>query len=141
MIIADTSGLLALFNAREPAHAQVASVIDSATEAIVVSPFVIAELDYLVASRLGTEAELAVGRELASRAYVLPAIGAAELADCFDVVDRYRDQQIGFTDASLVVLAHRYETYRILTLDLRHFRVLRPIRGDSFRLLPDHGAS
>lgn len=36
-----------------------------------------------------------------------------------------------------VVLAARYDTNRILTLDERHFRALRPLRrGRSFRLLP-----
>ena len=136
MIIADTSGLLAFFNSREPAHEHVASVVISETEAVVVSPFVIAELDYLVGTRLGVEAELAVGRELTSGAYVLPSIGAAELAECFDVVERYRDQEVGVADASLVVLAARYETQRILTLDRRHFEVLRPLGGGNFTLLP-----
>jgi predicted nucleic acid-binding protein len=41
------------------------------------------------------------------------------------VVDRYPDQAIGVTDASLVVLAERYGTAEILTLDYRHFDVLR----------------
>lgn len=43
---------------------------------------------------------------------------------------------IGLADASIVALAARYETNRILTLDERHFRTLRPLRGRSFRLLP-----
>jgi uncharacterized protein len=53
------------------------------------------------------------------------------------VVDRYRDQNIGLTDASLVILALRHRTNRLLTLDERHFRVVRPLqRFRSFRLLP-----
>lgn len=117
-------------------HAQAASVVESLSGPIVVSPFVVAELGYLVATRLGVDAELAVGRELASGAYAFPSIGAADLAACFDVVGRYRDQEIGITDASLVVLADRYETHTVLTLDRRHFGVLRPLRGSNFTLLP-----
>lgn len=48
----------------------------------------------------------------------------------------YEDQGIGLTDASLVVLAHRYRTDRLLTLDHRHFRILRTAAGGSFTLLP-----
>ncbi len=44
---------------------------------------------------------------------------------------------IGLADASVVVLAERYGTYDILTLDERHFRAMRPLTGRrSFRLLP-----
>jgi predicted nucleic acid-binding protein len=52
------------------------------------------------------------------------------------VIGRYRDQAIGVTDASLVVLAERYATRTILTLDRRHFDVLRPLQGKRFALLP-----
>jgi predicted nucleic acid-binding protein len=36
----------------------------------------------------------------------------------------------------LVVLAQRYRTDRLLTLDHRHFRVLRTQAGKPFTLLP-----
>lgn len=137
MIIADTSGLLTLFNRREPLHETVAHIVTSTREPLVISPFVIAELDYLVATQLGTEASLAVLHELASRAYELAAISVDELAACAQLVDTYRDQDIGVTDASLVVLAHRYNTQTILTLDRRHFDVLRPTNGGRFDIVPD----
>jgi len=40
-------------------------------------------------------------------------------------------------DASNVVLADRYRTRTILTLDRRAFEVLRPITGGRFAVLPD----
>jgi predicted nucleic acid-binding protein len=51
-------------------------------------------------------------------------------------VTRYGDQKIGLTDASLVVLAQRFATRRILTLDRRHFEVVRPVDGGRFTILP-----
>lgn len=48
----------------------------------------------------------------------------------------YRDLMIGLADASILVLAGRYRTNRILTLDERHFRALRTPRGEHFTLLP-----
>ena len=136
MIVADTSGLLALFNSREPSHAAVMKAVTAATEPLVVSPYVVAELDYLVATRLGVDAELAVLRELASGAYHHAALSDAELGECADVVGRYHDQAIGFTDASLVVLARRLATRKILTLDRPRFTVLRPLDGGRFKLVP-----
>lgn len=136
MIVADTSGLLALFNAREPKHVAARKVVESEAEPLVVSPYVVAEVDYLVATRLGVEAEATILEELAGGAYELPAMEQADLRAAADVVIRYRDQDIGVADASLVVLASRYRTKSILTLDHRHFSVVRPLDGGRFRLLP-----
>lgn len=79
MIVADTSGLLALFNRREPAHVAVRDAVASDPDPLVVSPYVVAELDHLIATRLGVEAEVAVLGELASGAYHLDHLGNEEL--------------------------------------------------------------
>lgn len=136
MIIADTSGLIPLFNKSDPDHEAVATWIEAKNRVMVVSPYVVAEIDYLVATRSGVDSELAVLRELAGGAYELPTIDAKGLATAARVVERYRDLGIGITDASLVVLAERYRTRTILTLDMRHFSVLRPLNGGRFKVVP-----
>jgi predicted nucleic acid-binding protein len=136
VIVADTSGLLAFFNRREPAHDSVRAVVEGELEPLVVSPYVVAEIDYLVATRLGVDAELSVLGELASGAYHLAHVGTGDLAAMAAVIARYRDQDIGVADASLVVFADRHRTRTLLTLDHRHFGVLRPLDGGRFRLLP-----
>ena len=135
-MIADTSGLLAYYNTAEPAHERVRSAVESSTEPLIVSPFVIAELDYLLAARVSVTAELAVLRELGSGAYELPALTAADVAACAQIVEKYSDQEIGVTDASLVLLAKRFDTRTILTLDRRHFDVLRSLQGKRFVVVP-----
>ena len=45
-VIVDTSALLAFFDASEPDHEAVAAVL-AVADALVVSPYVVAELDYL----------------------------------------------------------------------------------------------
>jgi predicted nucleic acid-binding protein len=135
MIIADTSGLLAFFNSAEPAHGAVSKAVQE-SDHVVVSPYVIAELDYLLATRVSVAAELAALSELAGGAYLLAEFGEDDLRVAAEVIDRFRDQSIGVADASLVVLAGRYETNQILTLDRRHFEVLRPLDGTRFDVLP-----
>lgn len=136
MIIADTSGLLALFNRAEPSHALVVEAVEKEPDPLVVSPFVVAELDYLAATRVGVEVELQILVELSGGAYLLPSLEVSDLEEAIRVVDRYRDQEVGLADASVVVLAERYSTRRILTLDRRHFQVLRPLTGGRFSLIP-----
>lgn len=136
MIVADTSGLLALFNRREPAHDAVREVVAIETEPLVVSPYVVAELDYLVTTRLAVDAKLEVLDEVTSGAYHLAPFGPDDLARARRIIERYRKLQIGVADASIVVLADLQRTRTVLTLDRRHFEVLRPIDGGRFRLLP-----
>lgn len=136
MILADTSGLLAYYNRAEPGHDAVRGVVERTPGPLVVSPYVVAELDHLVMTRMGVDAELAVLDELSGGAYELASISAAELARARDVVARFRDQGIGVTDASLVVLARRYRTRAVLTLDHRHFDVLLTEDDHPFDVLP-----
>ena len=135
-MIVDTSALLAFFDADEPDHQAVSAVLGDATEPLIVSPYVVAELDYLVASRLGVAAELAMLRELAGGAWDLPAIAANDLSQAGSLMERYADQRIGVADVSNVVLATRYRTRTIVTLDRRHFHLLRPLNGGRFTILP-----
>src|SRR5262245_7691078 len=135
-MIVDTSALLAFFDRDEPDHEAVSTVLTATSEPLVVSPYVVAELDYLVAGRLGVRAGLVVLRELAGGAWDLPAFGAAELNQIGSVIKRYEDQAIGAADASNVVLAAEYRTRTIATLDRRHFEVLRPLNGGRFTVAP-----
>jgi uncharacterized protein len=135
-MIVDTSALLAFFDRSEPDHDAVVQQLLATDELLTVPPFVVAELDYLVATRLGTSAELGVLEELAGGAWDLPCITTADLVAARRVVAQYADQAIGVTDASIVVLADRLGTTSIATLDRRHFSVLRPLAGGRFALLP-----
>lgn len=135
-MIVDTSAVLAFFDRDEPDHEAVVAIITETSEPLVLSPYVVAEVDYLVATRLGVEAEITALRELAGGAWDLATIDMADLATIATIVQQYRDQAIGAADASNVVLAQRYRTSSIVTLDRRHFTVLRPLTGGHFAVLP-----
>lgn len=135
-MIVDTSALLAYFDAAEPDHQAVSRVINETDEALVISPYVLAELDYLVGTRIGVDAEMLVLRELSGGAWELADFGAGNTEQAMAVIEKYRDQGIGLADASNVVLAERYRTRTIATLDHRHFTVLRPIGGRRFTIVP-----
>ena len=101
-----------------------------------ISPYVLAELAYLVATRHGVDAELSVLTGIAGGAWLLPSFGSGQLTKSISVIERYRDQEIGLADVSLLVLADQFGSRRILTLDHRHFDIIRPIGGGRFSLLP-----
>ena len=136
MIILDTSVLLAFLWAADPSHEQVAAFMDAESGPFIVSPYVVAELDYLLLSKGGVRAELIALDALSGGAYELPLMGSADVASCMGLLIRYADHRVGVTDASLVVLADRYGTNRIATFDHRHFSVLRALDGSPFTLVP-----
>ncbi len=54
-----------------------------------------------------------------------------------DLVERYADLPLGTADASVVALAERFGATTIVTLDRRHFGVIRPRHCAAFALLPN----
>lgn len=134
-MIVDTSLLLAAFVPDQRMHAECAQVLRT-VRPLVLSPLVLAELDYLTARIAGVDAELTLLAELSSGAYELASFGLDDMARARAVVERYRDLPLGLTDASLVVLADRYDTDTIGTLDERHFRIVRSLGGRPLRILP-----
>jgi len=135
LILVDASCLIASYDLKDPHHVAVRRVL-SASAPRVLSPFVLAEADYLIAEMAGQRVELAVLNDVALGAFQLASFDRADVAAATAVIERYADLRLGLADASIVVLADRYGCQDILTLDQRHFRALRDSAGKAFRLLP-----
>ncbi|MCL4544597.1 MAG: PIN domain-containing protein [Chloroflexi bacterium] len=135
MILLDTSGLLANYDQSDRYHMTVAQTL-ALPQRRILSPFVLAELDYLIAKIAGQPAELVVMEDVANRAYELASFEATDVGRAKVVIERYADLGLGLADASIVVLAERYGCFDLLSLDQRHFRTLTSSKGDAFRLLP-----
>ncbi len=136
MILLDTSGLLSAIDASQRNHAECAAALTRASPPLLLSPFVLAELDYLLARNVGSAAQLSLLDEVARGAYQLEPFGPADVAAAKDVLGRYPKLALGLADASLVVLAARHRTRDVLTLDERHFRTVRTHDRKRFRILP-----
>ena len=136
MIVLDTGGLYAALDANEALHGRAVAALVAATPLRVLSPFVLAELDYLIGSRVGHHAQLALIDEVTRGAYQLEAFASEDVGHAKRIMERYADLRIGLADASVVVLANRHRTLELLCTDERHFRALRGIGGKPFRLLP-----
>ncbi len=136
MIVADTSGLLAALDPDEVHHDVCRRVVESQSEPLLLSPFVLNELDYLVGRKLGVDAAQMLLEDVALGAYQLVPFEAGDVAACRNLVVRYPNAMLGIADASVMLLADRHRTTSILTLDERHFRAVRTDRSQPYRLLP-----
>jgi predicted nucleic acid-binding protein len=135
VILLDTSGLLAALDASQSHHPEAAASLAAARPPFWLSPFVLAELDYLIASRVGPAARASLLEEVERSAYLLETMTGTDVARAHAIIQRYADLQISLADASIVVLAERCRVRDVLTLDERRFRVLTA-DGKPLRLLP-----
>jgi predicted nucleic acid-binding protein len=137
-LIIDTSGYLAGTAARHPLSEVIQGILRTAAEPPVLSPMVLAEIDYMVLDKVGVGQELAVIDDLTSGAYEIADLDIDDVRAAPGLAARHRDLKIGIKDALNAVLADRYETNEILTTDQRHFRAITPLsrKFDAFRLLP-----
>lgn len=136
MIVLDTGGLYAALDASEHLHGAAVAALVASRPPRLLSPFVLAELDYLIGKRVGHAAQLALVREIERGAYQIEPFSADDVALCGRIMERYGDLAIGLADASVVVLADRHRALDLLCTDARHFRSLRGAGGKAFRLLP-----
>jgi predicted nucleic acid-binding protein len=140
IIVADTSALFAAFDADQPEHARAMAVMERETLAI--SPLVITELDHLVHRDLGFAAAMQVVDALADRIgdgrYRLAELRNADLVAAQSLRSKYEALRLDLADAVGVVLAHRYKTDSVFTLDQRDYRAIEPLTPGltAFRILP-----
>ncbi len=127
---------MAFFDSSNERCARVVGIVETDPGPFVVSPYVVSELDHLLAARGGTKARLAALAELSGGAWELPQLEAADLREIRALIDRFQDRQIGIVDASLVILARRYRTNRLLTLNHELYRVIRTAQGGRSRCCP-----
>lgn len=136
MILLDTSGLLAALFIDQRRHAECARALTDAEGPLVLSPFVLAELDYLVAKLAGEAVERELLAEIGRGAYQLAEVDARDVEEGRVVIEKHEGLGVGLADAMTVVLSRRLGCLDVLTLDERHFRVLRGFKDRPFRLLP-----
>ncbi|HUG30893.1 MAG TPA: PIN domain-containing protein, partial [Candidatus Limnocylindria bacterium] len=94
MIILDTSGLLAALDVSESRHDQAAAALRDSDPPRLLSPFVFAELDYLLATRVSVVAARALVAEVARGAYQLETFGTDDVAEALRVLERYPDLEL-----------------------------------------------
>ncbi|MPZ28820.1 MAG: PIN domain-containing protein [Micromonosporaceae bacterium] len=136
-VLVDTSALIAFYDRRSADHDVVVQAFRDTPAPLSVSPLVLAEFDFLIGKYAGEKVALAAAREIAGTMQI-EDFPASDLRAAADVMEQYADLKLGMTDASIVVIAQRCRTERILTLDHRHFTVVRPLStAKAFTVLPE----
>ena len=99
MILLDTSGLLAALFVDQSGHAACAKTLLEAEAPLVLSPFVLAELDYMVAKLAGEPVELELLAEVSRGAYRLADVDSRDVEEARVVIERHAGLGVGLAVA------------------------------------------
>jgi predicted nucleic acid-binding protein len=135
-IVADSGGIFALYDRKDRHHAAVRHVVDEERSLVVIPSAILGELDYLLRQHLGIQAEIDFIESIMSGSFTLEDLTPPDVVRCHELVTTYRDLDLGLADAAVIATAERLNIERILTVDERDFRAVRPRGGRPFLLLP-----
>ena len=97
---------------------------------------VVTEVVYLLATRLGHEAEVRFLGDFAAGNLIPQHVAAEDWLRIAELVQIYNDLPLGSVDSSVVAAAERLSITDVATLDRRHFTVVRPNHVKALTLLP-----
>lgn len=133
-LIIDTGPLVSLLDATDPDHDRCAQLLQDTTEQRIVPSCVLVEVEYLL--RPWPNAFGALLSDFAAGGFVLLELPLQWVLRAGELLERYRDLQLGLVDASVVAATEMLDEPKLATLDRRHFAVIRPAHTASLTLLP-----
>jgi uncharacterized protein len=142
--ILDTSFLFALTDKSDRNHHRVLAIAQSANESLVLPVVVLPEICYLIASRLGHHAMRRFVASMTPDVVQVEPLTIEDLIRVQQILEKYADNQLDFTDAAIVAIAERMAITRVYTLvgvasalrNRRDFSMIRPRHCEYFELFP-----
>lgn len=135
-VLVDTSFLVSLVNPQEKHHAACAITAQKVQAQLVVPASVIPEAAYLIHARMGHRVMRAFIEQMQQPTWEMELVYLDDLARSSELLDQYADNDIDFVDTTIIAIAERLKIHQILTLDRRHFSIIRPRHTNHFELLP-----
>ena len=133
----DTGFAVALLNRQDHRHLEVVPVRQKIQGEIYFPVPAITETSYLLARDIGIElaADFIASLPYTDLLLVNPLPNDYQRAA--ELMRQYADAELDFVDSIIVAIAERLNITRILTLDQRDFRLVRPRHCAAFEILPD----
>lgn len=134
--IIDTGIIYAMSDKDDSWHNRVKNFMENSDDTLILPSTVVPEACYLLNSYLSIDIERRFINSLIIGELKIEHFTREDLKRINELLKTYSDINIGFVDASIVAIAERLKTTRILTTDRRHFSTIRPSHCPSFTLLP-----
>lgn len=120
-LILDTGALYAWYDRDDRWHEPVRRLIEAEAGALILPTSVVPEVDHLLGTAIGTQAQLAFYGDLAAPAYLLADLDDNGLRRVLELNRHYQDLRLGFVDAAVMATAEDRGIGRVATTDRRDF--------------------
>jgi uncharacterized protein len=131
-IILDTGGLLTLLDASTKEHARTLQIASQFHDWLI-SSAILAEVDYMLMSRVGSHASMKFLQGLADGDYIIETYLPQDIRYALEKSKKYKTLALGLADCAVMALSERLHIPTILTFD-NHFNIVKPSAFKQFVL-------
>ncbi|MEV0296768.1 PIN domain-containing protein [Nocardia sp. NPDC050710] len=133
-LIVDANVLVAVMNRRDKRHAEMRAVLAGRADDFVVTPYVVAEVTYLLQKYAGAQAEIQF-MEAVRDGVFREEFEAVDTQRIIELMKQFASYPLGAADASLIAVAERLDIRDIATAD-NHFRAVKTAGLEYINVLP-----
>lgn len=120
-LLLDTGAVYAYYDRDDSWHRPVRAAIDAEPGPLVLPAVVLPEVDHLLGSRIGNDAQLALYADVVEQVYLVVDLATAGYRRVLELNQRYADLRLGFVDAAVAARSEQLRVHRLATTDRRHF--------------------
>ena len=132
----DTGPIVALLDADDEAHERCSELLSSTPEWRVIPSPVLPEVDALCRHYRSREAFSRLLDDVRRGAIQVEDILEEDYERVVELLDTYRDLNVGFVDAAVLAIVERLGEPKLATLDHRHYATMRPRHVEALELVP-----
>ena len=136
-LVVDTGPLLAALDRADSNHHRCLNLLESFPEPLIIPAPVLVEVDYWIRDRLHHDVLIAFLDDIARGEFIVESLLPLDYHRVREICSQYKDSDIGLVDASVLAIVERLNELKLVTLDHRHFGMLRPRHITALQLLPE----
>lgn len=134
MILCDTGVLLSLVDQSQPQHSDYIALVSQLEKPLITTWVCLGEAMYLALHRGGWPMQKQLAKMLFLNLLTIGEIDYENYPRLFALMEKYQDRPMDLADATLVLIAEKYQENRILTLD-SDFLFYRILDNNNFQIL------
>ena len=124
-----------MMDKRHHANKEISEFILDEENTCIIASTAVVEVCQLLKHRFGSRYERDFLREIYKTSFIMETVKFEDLPRIMEILAKYSDLKIGFVDSSIVAIAERIKTNKILTLDRKHFGAIVPSGFEYFDIL------
>ncbi len=134
-ILLDTSAIISLSDKGHHLNEVIKNLAIKEENLCIIPSSVAVEVCQLLKYRFGSRYEIKFLEDIYRSSFIMDTIKYDDIPRIIQILAKYEDLNVGYVDASIVAVAERLGTNKIITLDKKHFNVLVPSGFECFDIL------